>query len=476
MTTVFTVVGVTKLIYEVLERDYGIPNPTGAGGGGGVTVTAGLNQAQVQAIVNAAIAGLPAGGAGGVTQAQVDAAIAAAIAAAPAGISQAQVEALIAVAAAKPVSGPLLVAAGLTAGVQSDTAEVVAYHPQNKPVNLDLQSPGGQVRVNGQQVQTEADVIAKVVDLLSKSPTITSPNVSDPRIGGTVFTSGGTRVLSFEHASETTWLRISNGQTGPEIGVKPLTGSTIDGNIRLRPLGRGAVEIGTATSSATVKSVGDLTPDVDLVLEAQGDGKVKVGDSPVVTEDYLSGVVGPAIQQAVASQVNKINDRLTLNSTKADDSPVVVETNNLTGAQHKVGIDFVTQRDAPVTVNGHRVLTTEDALAAGGAGIDQAALEAAVQAATAPLLARIDTLEADLAAVLDHVVQTYATKAALAEFGGDVENAVENAIAVTNTAVQAVLDALNGPDATVDSVRAMFWLLNDIVVALIDATGIEVTL
>jgi hypothetical protein len=77
--TVYTVVGVTKLIYTVLERDYGIPNPTG-GGGGGVTVTAGLNQAQVQAIVDTAIANLPAGGAGGVTQAQVDAAIAAAIA------------------------------------------------------------------------------------------------------------------------------------------------------------------------------------------------------------------------------------------------------------------------------------------------------------------------------------------------------------------------------------------------------------
>jgi hypothetical protein len=310
-------------------------------------------------------------------------------------------------------------------------------------------------------------------------------------------------------------------------------------------------------------------------LPAGGAGGVTQAQVDASIEKALTDA-GPAIQAAVASQVGRVTDRMSLDSTKAGDGPVVFETNNLTSAQHKVGVDFVTQRGGEVSVNGKRVLTVDDA----GGGIDQAAVDAAVAAATSQLTtkaeyqslinalcsapfagmtgnvvnnvakvgiwvgivkreienleanlvfaydktvenktaiaglqgsvaalealgvgggdgtgltgeqaqmildtatdlgaakARIDTLEADnasltarldaleasitgkadtseLAAVLDHVVQTYAT----------------------NTTVQAVLDAMNGPDATVDSVRAMFWLLNDVVMALIDATGIEI--
>jgi hypothetical protein len=127
-----------------------------------------------------------------------------------------------------------------------------------------------------------------------------------------------------EHVNENTLLRISNGQTGPELGAKPSSGSTLDANIRLRPYGRGAVEIGTAQPSATVRVVSDMT-NADLELEPQGTGEVKV--------------------------------------------------------------------------RGSRVLTTEDALNAAGGGIDQAAVEAAVAAATAPLLARIEALEAKTAAI-----------------------------------------------------------------------------
>jgi len=43
----------------------------------------------------------------------------------------------------------------------------------------------------------------------------------------------------------------------------------------------------------------------------------------------------------------------------------------------------------------------------------------------------------------------------------------------TRQQIQAVLDVMNGPDATFDSVKEMFWMLNDLVGALMEATGVE---
>jgi hypothetical protein len=40
--------------------------------------------------------------------------------------------------------------------------------------------------------------------------------------------------------------------------------------------------------------------------------------------------------------------------------------------------------------------------------------------------------------------------------------------------VQDVMNAMNGPTATVQSITEMFWLLNDLLMALIEATGIEI--
>ena len=349
MTTVFTVVGVTKLIYEVLERDYGVPSPAGGGSlGSGITTTSGLTQAQVQAIVDAAIANLPAGGAGGVTQAQVDAAI--------------------------------------------------------------------------QQAFVDA---------------------------------------------------------------------------------------------------------------------------------------GPAIQAAVASQVGKLTDRVTFNVSTAGDSPFVVETNNFTGAQHKVGVDFVTQRDGEVTVNGKRVLTVDDALEAAGGGIDQAAVEAAVAAATSSLSARVLQLETEMnervtMANVQGLLTGFATAQQMTALTGrvtDLEGStalrqarwvtealtgdttanstqINNAVAgLARTAFvqeqlanatayvdqlssdvagaldqvrveytqlvddmitwaataftgkdqfQALLDAMNGPNADIPMIANMFRLLNDVIMALLDATGVPV--
>lgn len=301
---------------------------------------------------------------------------------------------IVDMALGKPLEGPLLVSSALTAGVRGDTAEVVAFHPDNKPVNLNLVAPGGTVSVNGEALLSEADVQSKVTSLLNTSPVIGSPNIKDPRIEGVAFTPDGQRVLGFKPGGGgESWLTVSSGDSAnpPQIGADGVQGvQHID--VMARPKGLGKFKVHGVDKAATVASVGPW-PDTDLNLEAQGDGKVKVEGSPVATEDYLAGVVGPAIQAAVASQVGKVSDRLTLNSTKESDEPFVIETNNLTGAQHKVGINFVTQRGADITINDNRVLTTADALEAGGAGIDQAALEAAVQAATAPLNDKITDLE-----------------------------------------------------------------------------------
>lgn len=134
---------------------------------------------------------------------------------------------------------------------------------------------------------------------------------------------------------------------------------------------------------------------------------------------------GPAIQAAVASQVGKLTDKVTFNVSTAGDSPFVVETNNFTGAQHKVGVDFVTQRDGEVTVNGKRVLTVDDALEAAGGGIDQAAVAAAVAAATSSLSARVLQLEADMAervtmANVQGLLTGYAAAQSVAELTGRV--------------------------------------------------------
>ena len=50
---------------------------------------------------------------------------------------------------------------------------------------------------------------------------------------------------------------------------------------------------------------------------------------------------------------------------------------------------------------------------------------------------------------------------------------VEGLVASKPGAMQPLLDAINGPDATLDSVQKMFWLLDDIIMALLEATGIE---
>ena len=55
------------------------------------------------------------------------------------------------------------------------------------------------------------------------------------------------------------------------------------------------------------------------------------------------------------------------------------------------------------------------------------------------------------------------------------ETADKKCVEETRQQIQAVLDAMNGPDATIDSVKEMFWLLNDLMEALMEATGVELS-
>lgn len=54
-----------------------------------------------------------------------------------------------------------------------------------------------------------------------------------------------------------------------------------------------------------------------------------------------------------------------------------------------------------------------------------------------------------------------------------IKAANEESFEYTRQQIQAVLDVMNGPDATLDSVKEMFWLLNDVLEALIEATGVN---
>jgi hypothetical protein len=213
----------------------------------------------------------------------------------------------------------------------------------------------------------------------------------------------------------------------------------------------------------------------------------------------------PMIQEAVQSQFKAMPKKIRLNT---DDGQVGIEGLDISGPNKPVSLNMELP-DGSLSVNGKRVLTVDDALTPGS--VDQAALEAAVQAATAPLLARIAALETKLdteiantmgyigeqnqnltdlhAGDMTLVGQELAKKADVTVTDGlqnqirlntqyidqQVGTVIQYAdLALEKKAEKSALDDLNGPNATTDSIQQMFWLLNDVVMALIEATGIEI--
>jgi|688.fasta_scaffold247316_1 hypothetical protein len=434
--------------------------------------TGGVDYALLEQMVNTVIGGMNLEG---LNEAEVKALIAAAVASLPDfGITEPAVTALIAQALAD--LGPTLqTGAGLT-------AEQAVVLGQVQPL-LDLLAvkPGAtvtDVEVVWQAVSDANTAIYSLINILAGKP------------GG-----GGT-------IADVATVFGSLGATIQQM---------LDTAIAALPEGLTEDQVNALIAAALAGLPEALTADeVDAQIEAK------------------LTMMGPAIQQAVASQAGKVNDRMTLHKTDSGDGDFIIETNNMTGAQWKVGVNVVLQRGADFKIDGNRVLTTADALEAGGGGIDQAALEAAVQAATAALTDRIDglqnqvmlltqyidqqvgtviqyvdmeiekkadktvvesvseqasyavaetqRLEAQDAEIVAWVVENYAEK----DYVENLESAIVDQFSRVLTdivgvkkLVQDFMDALNGPDATVQSITEMFWLLNDVMVALIEATGID---
>jgi hypothetical protein len=216
----------------------------------------------------------------------------------------------------------------------------------------------------------------------------------------------------------------------------------------------------------------------------------------------------PMIQEAVQSQFKAMPDRIRLNVKDASpNAKVVIEALNLTSTgptPNPVSVDIETP-GGTLSVNGKRVLTVDDAI--DPSGVDTAAVEAAL----APLKNQIAGLEnqvriltqyidqevgtvikyVDLglekkadkdevdrqdAEIVAWVTEKYAEKDYLEALEGAIIDQLSKAltdITANQKLVQDVMNAMNGPTATVQSITEMFWLLNDLLMALVDATGID---
>ena len=78
--------------------------------------------------------------------------------------------------------------------------------------------------------------------------------------------------------------------------------------------------------------------------------------------------------------------------------------------------------------------------------------------------------------ILEYVIENYAEKSYVENIEGasiDIYGKLATDVADLSKRVQDFMDALNGPNATVQGITEMFWLLSDIITALMEATGVE---
>jgi hypothetical protein len=268
-----------------------------------------------------------------------------------------------------------------------------------------------------------------------------------------------------------------------------------------RPEGTGTGNLGTGTGTG---ATGGLTQAqvqalIDASIAAIPAGTTDQAAVEAIIEAKLTEFA-PMIQEAIQSQFKAMPESIRLNVKDPVDS-ATIEVINLSGPKKVGNLNLALQEDGKLSVNGKRVLTVDDALEAAGGGIDQAAVEGAVAAATAAMKDRIDGLENQVRLLTQYIDQQVGTVVQYADMElakkadetaltaladkhevdlGNLRQAINDTIELvlnnylTKRAFQDLLDAINGPTATIQSVTEMFWLLNDVIMALIDATGIEI--
>jgi hypothetical protein len=403
MTTVFTVIGVKKLIYQTLQDDYGVL-PNGGGSLGGGVVTGGLTQAQVEAIVNTAIANLPISPTGP-TQAQVDAAIAAAIATVAGG--------------------------GLT-------PEQAALLGQVQPI---LDVFGG----------TVADLIVYVTGVDDNLGTLGSSAYATS-VGLQQFL---TAVAGNPDPSAIT---IAGG------GLVALAVTAWD-DLVAQVAGNNPADLQPLLDLLAVKP-GATLADVEVIWQALSDGSVAVAQllsalsgKPLSANPTAADVQAglPVLIQAIVK--DELGDRVTALEAAALSGE---------GVSQAVVDSLLARLDALEAEN----VTMKAELAQKISETDIAALRE--QAAFA--VEETQRLEAQDAEIVAWVTEKYLDK----EFFERWENSIVDLFSGVYTnhndlakLVQDVMNAMNGPTATVQSITEMFWLLNDLLTALVEATGID---
>jgi hypothetical protein len=268
-----------------------------------------------------------------------------------------------------------------------------------------------------------------------------------------------------------------------------------------RPEGTGTGNLGTGTGTGATAGLtqAQVQTLIDASIAAIPAGTTDQAAVEAIIEAKLTEFA-PMIQQAIQSQFNAMPDRIRLNVTDPVDT-ATIEVLHLSGPSKVANLNFDLFNDGTLSVKGKRVLTVDDALEAAGGGIDQAAVEGAVAAATAAMKDRIDGLENQVRLLTQYIDQQVGTVVQYADMElakkadetaltaladkhevdlGNLRQAINDTIELvlnnylTKRAYQELMDAMNGPNATTDSIKQMFWLLNDVVMALIEATGIEI--
>jgi hypothetical protein len=397
------VIGVKKLIYQTLQDDYGVL-PNGGGSLGGGVVTGGLTQAQVEAIVNTAIANLPISPTGP-TQAQVDAAIAAAIATVAGG--------------------------GLT-------PEQAALLGQVQPI---LDVFGG----------TVADLIVYVTGVDDNLGTLGSSAYATS-VGLQQFL---TAVAGNPDPSAIT---IAGG------GLVALAVTAWD-DLVAQVAGNNPADLQPLLDLLAVKP-GATLADVEVIWQALSDGSVAVAQllsalsgKPLSANPTAADVQAglPVLIQAIVK--DELGDRVTALEAAALSGE---------GVSQAVVDSLLARLDALEAEN----VTMKAELAQKISETDIAALRE--QAAFA--VEETQRLEAQDAEIVAWVTEKYLDK----EFFERWENSIVDLFSGVYTnhndlakLVQDVMNAMNGPTATVQSITEMFWLLNDLLTALVEATGID---